>query len=577
MLEAGRSARPGDAILNVVKPRVARILLLVLIIPASIALAAEDPLLDILAQELERNFQVLRAKADPAPYFVSCAVTDTEYALVSATRGVLEANSGRRSRLLDVTVRVGSPELDNYHPVAGETAFFASARPIPLEDEPDAIRRALWLEIDRVYRAAAERLIRIKTQHQVAVSEPEAPPDFSLEEPVRYAETVPPLAFAAGEWAARVRKLSRELATFPDLLSSRVSVVAQREVKYLVTTEGTRLAHGRRMARLEISATAKADDGMDLANSESFESLDDHPLPDDETILEAVRRVGSVLARLRQAPLVEPYVGPAILSGKAAGVFFHEIFGHRIEGHRQKDVTEGQTFAKSVGTRVLPEFLSVIFDPTVRRAAGVDLFGAYRFDDEGVPARRVPVVENGIMKTFLMSRSPIRGFSRSNGHGRRQPGMEVVSRQSNLIVESAQQVPPERLRQMLIEEIQRQGKPYGYYFEHVTGGYTLTERRTIQAWKVIPLVVYRVWADGRPDELVRGADLVGTPLASFAKIAAASNPVGVFNGYCGAESGSVPVAAVSPALLVTELEIQKKPAGQDRPPLLPPPLEPGGK
>lgn len=559
------------------RARAARVLLLILVVRASIAGAAEVPLLEILAEELERNFQVLRAKADPAPYFISCAVTDTEYALVSATRGALEANSRRRSRLLDVTVRVGTPELDNYRPVAGETAFFASAKPIPLEDEPGAIRRALWLEIDRIYRAAAERLIRIKTQHQVAVSEPDAPPDFSLEEPVRFAESVPPLAFPAGEWAARVRKLSSALAAFPDLLTSRVSVVAQREVRYLVTTEGTRLAHGRRMARLEISATARADDGMDLADSESFEALDDNPLPGDETLLEAVRHLGTVLTKLRQAPLVEPYVGPALLSGKAAGVFFHEIFGHRIEGHRQKDVTEGQTFAKSVGARVLPEFLSVVFDPTVRRAAGVDLFGSYRFDDEGVPARRVPVVESGILKTFLMSRSPIRGFARSNGHGRRQPGMEVVSRQSNLIVESAQRVPAERLRQMLLEEIQRQAKPYGYYFADVTGGYTLTERRTIQAWKVIPLVVYRVWADGRPDELVRGADLVGTPLASFAKIAATSDQVGVFNGYCGAESGSIPVAAVSPALLVTELEIQKKPAGQDRPPILPPPEEPGGK
>lgn len=559
------------------KPRVAPILLLALLIPTRVVAAAEVPLLEILSEELERNFKVLQAKGDPPPYFISCAVTDTEYALVAATHGALQADSGRRSRLLDVTVRVGAPELDNYRPVAGETAFFASAKPIPLEDEPDAIRRAVWLEIDRVYRAAAERLIRIKTQHQVSVSEQEAPPDFSPEEPVRYAEVVPPLAFPAPEWAARLRKLSQEFASFPELLGSRVSVVAQREVKYLVTTEGTRLAHGRRMARLEISATAKAADGMDLADSESFEALDGNPLPGDETILEAIRRIGAVLTRLRQAPVVEPYVGPAILSGKAAGVFFHEIFGHRVEGHRQKDITEGQTFAKSVGTRVLPEFLSVIFDPTVRRAAGVDLLGSYRFDDEGVTARRVAVVENGVMKTFLTSRSPIRGFSRSNGHGRRQPGREVVSRQSNLIVESSRQVPAVRLRQMLLEEIRRQGKPYGYYFEHVTGGYTLTERRTIQAWKVIPLVVYRVWADGRPDELVRGADLVGTPLASFAKIAATSDQVGVFNGYCGAESGSVPVAAVSPALLVTELEIQKKPAGEDRPPILPPPDGSGGK
>ena len=537
------------------------------------AAKAEAPLLGILAGELERNFAVLKAKGDPPPYFISCAVTDVDYEVVSATRGAVQARSGRRTRLLDVTVRVGSPEFDNYRSVAGETAFFASARPIPLEDEPDAIRRIVWLEIDRAYRAAAERLIRIKTRDQVAITEQDAPADFSLEEPVQFAEEVPPLGFPAEQWTGRVRKLSQEFSAFRELLSSQVSAVAQREMKYLATSEGTRLAHGRRVVRLEISAVAKAPDGMDLVNSESFEALDGNALPGDDVIRDAISRVGGALTKLKQAPVIEPYVGPAILSGKAASVFFHEIFGHRIEGHRQKNVTEGQTFAKSVGTKVLPDFVSVVFDPTERQSGGSDLMGSYRFDDEGVRARRVPVVENGVMKTFLMSRSPIRGFSQSNGHGRRQPGRDVVSRQSNLIVESSMQVSGEQLRKLLVEEIRRQGKEYGYYFEHVTGGYTLTERRTIQAWKVIPLVVYRVYSDGRPDELVRGADMVGTPLASFAKIAATGDRLGVFNGYCGAESGNVPVSAVSPALLITELEIQKKATAQDRPPILPAPWE----
>jgi TldD protein len=276
-----------------------------------------------------------------------------------------------------------------------------------------------------------------------------------------------------------------------------------------------------------------------------------------------------------RAPTVEPFVGPAILSGRAAGVFFHEIFGHRVEGHRQKDETEGQTFTKSVGLPVLPDFLSVLFDPTRRTLDAVDLNGYYSYDDEGVKARPVPVVENGILKTFLMSRSPIKGADHSNGHGRRQPGLEVVSRQSNLIVESKKQVPDKRLREMLVEEIKRRGKPYGLYFEQVTGGYTTTQRRGLQAFTVIPLMVYRVYADGRPDELVRGADIVGTPLASFAKILATGDKTDVFNGYCGAESGQVPVSAVSPALLISEIEIQKKDSSQDRPPFLTRPSEIG--
>jgi predicted Zn-dependent protease len=290
----------------------------------------------------------------------------------------------------------------------------------------------------------------------------------------------------------------------------------------------------------------------------------------------AVNRVGKDLKNLLNAPLVDPFVGPAILSGRASGVFFHEIFGHRIEGHRQRDETDGQTFTKSVDTKVLPEFLSVVFDPTRKSMAGMDLNGTYLYDDEGVKARRVPLVENGILKTFLMSRSPVNGFPQSNGHGRKQSGSEIVSRQSNLLVESSKTVSDAKLREMLIEEIKRQGTPYGLYFQNITGGFTFTGRRGLQAFKVIPLVVYRVYPDRRPDELVRGVDIVGTPLASFSRIIATSDKPEVFNGYCGAESGSVPVSAVSPAILVSAIEIQKKEKGNDRPPLLPAPMLTGG-
>ncbi|MBV8728859.1 MAG: peptidase U62, partial [Acidobacteriia bacterium] len=295
--------------------------------------------------------------------------------------------------------------------------------------------------------------------------------------------------------------------------------------------------------------------------------------PKDDALLAAVDRVAKNLEALLRAPEAEPFVGPAIFSGRAAAVFFHEIFGHRIEGHRQKDESEGQTFTKSVGTKVLPDFLSVVFDPTRRQIGGLDLNGWYEYDDEGVKARPVTAVENGVLKTFLMSRSPIQGIDRSNGHGRRQPGFEIVSRQSNLIVQSSKGVSDAQLRQMLIDEIKRQNKPYGLYFADITSGFTTTARSGLQAFKVIPIIVYRVYADGRPDELVRGADIVGTPLASFSKILATSDKQEVFNGYCGAESGSVPVAAVSPAILVSEIEIEKKAKSNDRPPLLPSPVE----
>jgi predicted Zn-dependent protease len=433
----------------------------------------------------------------------------------------------------------------------------------------------MWIDTDKAYREAAERFIKIRTNSQVRVAAEDSSGDFSREEPSQQVDSPPRLEFDAEKWSNRARKLSQEFKKYRGILTSNVAVLAQAETKRLVSTEGTRLQHGRGFARVVLSAHAKAADGMDLMTSRTFEAERAATLPGDDEIRRAIHQIARDLTGLLNAPMVDPFVGPAIFSGRASGVFFHEIFGHRVEGHRQKEETEGQTFTKAVNTPVLPEFISVTFDPTKHRLAGTDLNGWYAFDDEGVAARPVTLIENGVLKTFLMSRSPVQGFASSNGHGRRQPGLEVVARQSNLIVESSKHVDEKRLRAMLVEETKRQGKPYGLYFADITGGFTTTGRGGLQAFKVIPLVVYRVYADGRPDELVRGADIVGTPLASFAKILATSDQVEVFNGYCGAESGSVPVSAASPALLVSEIEIEKRAKSQDRPPLLPMPSEGG--
>jgi predicted Zn-dependent protease len=528
-------------------------------------------LLSILSAELDRNFKVLKDKGDPKPYFMAYEVTEEEGCTVQASLGGLQGSACGHTKVLDVTVRVGDPKLDNYHKGEGERPVFTSAARIPLENVPSAIQQIVWRETDRVYRAAAERLIKLRTSTQVQLSGQEGSADFSAEEPSVGSAAPRQINISIKPWEERCIRWSALFTGRTDVLTSNVGVLIRRQTKYLVSTEGTRLMHGRGFSRITISAETRAADGMDLANSDTFEAEDPYGLPADKTVLAAVEAVAKQLEALRNAPIAEPFVGPAILSGRAAGVFFHEIFGHRVEGHRMKDEAEGQTFAKSLGQQVLPDFLSVYFDPTLRRAAGVDLNGFYSFDDEGVPARRLAVVDRGILRAFLMSRSPIPNFPQSNGHGRRAPGYEVISRQSNLIVESGRTVSDARLREMLREEIRRQNKPYGLFFEKVTGGYTQTRRSGLQAFAVVPLVVYKVYADNRPDELVRGVDMVGTPLASFSKIVATSNRMEVFNGYCGAESGSVPVAAVAPSLMVAEIETQRKEKSTDRPPLLPRP------
>lgn len=532
-----------------------------------VPLQGQPKAIQILDEELNRNFTALK-KSDPAPYYLAYQMVEQESMAVTATLGALQGTTSGKTRTLDVSVRVGDAKLDNYRQIRGDRPQFSGAISMPLDDEPNALKRRLWLETDRVFRNAAQRLINIKTNQQVKLEGDDKSGDFSPAPAVVKYVDVGQLQFDRKLWETRARKWSQYFVDKPEVLSSTVVVVGQREVKTLVNTEGTKLQHGRMFARILISARGKANDGMNLGASETFEAEDMGRLPDEKTVQQAIEKVHKKLVALLKAPLAEPYTGPAILSGKAAGVFFHEIFGHRIEGHRQKDESEGQTFTKMVGQKILPDFLTVKMDPTLHRLANTDLFGWYNFDDEGVAAQPVSVVKAGVLENFLLSRSPITGFPISNGHGRKQAGAEVVARQSNLVVESSKAVSPAELRKQLVEEIKRQNKPYGLYFEEVTSGFTITSRRGLQAFSVAPVMVYKVFADGKPDQLVRGSDIVGTPLTSFSKIVQTSNETTVFNGYCGAESGQVPVSASSPALLVSEIEVSLRERSQERPPFL---------
>ena len=372
-------------------------------------------------------------------------------------------------------------------------------------------------------------------------------------------------------WEEKVRAYTKAFRESPAIINSIVTFSAQAQNAYQVTSEGTQLQFGQIRYRLELFIQGKAPDGMDIDRYYNFDWVDPKEAPDDKAVYAAEATMRKELEGLVAAPINDPTVGPALLTGRAAAVFFHEVFGHRAEGHRQKDVTEGQTFSKKVGEQILPEFLSITDDTTMRKLGKQDLLGYYQFDDEGVPAQRVPLVEHGVLKNFEMARSPLVGFQHSNGHGRRQLGATPVSRQGNLIVQSSKTVTNAQLRAKLIELIKAQGKPFGLLIDDIAGGFTFTGRGQPQAFQVLPLVVYKVFPDGRPDELVRGVDIVGTPLAALTKIVATGDTPEVFNGYCGAESGSVPVAAASPAILTSELEVQKKESSTDRPPILPPP------
>lgn len=538
--------------------------------------AKPTPLLEAMQLEIDYAGENLMGPDDINPYYIAYAVTDTRSTRISATLGALITNDNDRNRILDIDLRVGDYELDNTHQIRGRGRFGgrfgSSSDSMLIEDDSEAIRHQLWLATDEAFKSALQRYLRVKTDLALNVEEEDQSDDFSREQPSQQYEDEVTISIDREEWADKLRRVSAVAKQFPLIYASSVSLQASADNRYMVSTEGTRLQTGKKLIRVFVSAQSKAEDGMELEQSFSFDMSDESKLPSESELEEALRKViGQVLA-LREAPLVEPYSGPAILLNRASGVFFHEIFGHRIEGHRQKNVEEGQTFTKKVGKEILPTFMTVRDDPTRTQLGDIDLRGHYEYDDEGVKAQNVLLVENGVLRTFLLSRSPVEGFPKSNGHGRRAPRRPAVSRQGNLIVESQKQVPIDRLREMLIEECNKQDKPFGYLFEDISGGFTTTSRRSMQSFKVLPRIVWRVYADGRQDELVRGVDIVGTPLSCFENIICTGDDLDVFNGTCGAESGWVPVSAISPSILVSRIEIEKRYREQDKPPILQPPI-----
>jgi len=537
-----------------------------------------SPLLPAMKAELDRSMKSLGAQ-DPAAYYIGYTLTDTERVTVSGSNSALLNSDSTRNRWLEVSVRTGSYELDNTHKVDGrQPPSGGPGTSAPLDDDPDVLRRAIWLETDKQYRAAAEALIKIKTGKEVKVQTEEGQtPDFSREKPQVFVGPWVSFTLDRKPWEEKVRAYTAYFQKSQAIINSIVTFTAQAQNVLQLTSEGTQLQFGQIRYRLELFIQGKAGDGMDINRYYNFDWVNPSDAPDDKAVLAASAQLRKEMEGLVVSPLNDPTVGPALLTGRAAAVFFHEVFGHRAEGHRQKDVNEGQTFAKKVNEQILPEFISVIDDATMKKLGKQDLLGYYQYDDEGVIAQRVTLVDHGVLKNFEMSRSPLKDFPHSNGHGRRQIGAQPVSRQGNLIVESNKAVSNEQLRAKLVELIQQQNKPYGLLIDDIAGGFTFTGRGQPQAFQVEPLVVYKVFADGRPDELVRGVDIVGTPLAALTKIVATGDTPEVFNGYCGAESGYVPVSASAPAILTSELEVQKKQSSTDRPPILPAPQHDNAK
>jgi TldD protein len=553
-------------------------------VPATVATERTEPtsgddpaqrgaILAALSEENQRWASALAQKTDFPAYFVGHQLLERELSVLEAEAGSLLRDDSEAGRLIDVEVRVGSRKLDSRHPMPNDPLQFLDqvqreAR-VPLGKDEKAIRHQLWLETDRSYREAVRRYKDVVTARSVESQGKKPLPELTQEEPATFAQPAAILEVDKAAWAERVKSCSRRSSRGVATRSTcRADFAAT--TTYYVNSEGSRIKQSWTEARFTVQVGVKADDGMSLGRVETRYAATPDALPSEAEVDAMIRAVNDDLDALHGAPIWAPFTGPSILQDRAAAVFFHEVFGHRIEGHRQKDETSGQTFSTKLGQLIMPAWISVYDDPTLRTLNGTYLNGFYRFDDEGVPAQRAELVQQGVLTGFVLGRTPIEGFSRSNGHGRREPGLWAVSRQGNLVVEAARSVPDDQLKALLIAEVKRQGKPYGMKFTDISGGFTNTSRFLPQSFKVNPIMAYRIYPDGR-EELVRGVDIEGTPLIALGSIMAAGREVEVFNGMCGAESGWVPVSASAPSLLLRQLEVARSGPPSGGSPTLPPP------
>ena len=549
--------------------------------------------------ELSRSMARLRLKGYEAPYFIGYAVRDYQQRAVGGRFGAPVDQNISHARQAWVEVRVGDYQFDNTSSDRemafdlGDTDGWDPPTEAPLDDDPQALRGTLWLLTDAKYKHALGAYAKKRGRRATTISEDESLPSFSREPAAHHVDPTTPFVWDEPSLGARATRASALFKQYPDLFDGSVKISGDRVTRWFVNSEGTAVVTERTIYAVHLSAATRAKDGMLLEHEKDFYGRALEELPDDKLLADTIAQLATELRALREAPTVDPYTGPAILMEEAAGVFFHETVGHRLEGERQNDEKEGRTFKGQVGKHVLPDFLSVVDDPTVRSAGGkeapsegggpavahrpVSLNGWYSVDDEGVAARKVTLIDNGILRDYLKSRTPITGSMRSNGHGRAEGTADPMGRMANLFLRSTKRVPVGKLKQMLLDEVRRQGKPFGLIIRDITGGSTNTSNFGYQAFKGQPRLVYRVDAKTGAETLVRGVEMVGTPLTTVSRIVATSDTEGVFNGFCGAESGFVPVSTVAPAVLMSEIELQRTQKAAERPPLLPPPWLDNGR
>ncbi len=535
--------------------------------------------LKLLHSELMRNFKVLKTQKPPV-YYLSYRYNEVSQTFIEASYNGVSTQQDQDSNVT-VMVRVGSTKLDNTRALKGEMADYDLVSdgylPFAQLQDPKAFQLDLWSATQKAVEKAQQQYSQVLAHSRTRSQAADQSDDFVFPPKETYCEVSKPQTIDIEKVKALLAAGAKLPLGKPYVLNYNVSFSYTHKQNYFVDSRGTQLTFPSEHMRLLYTLSNRTEDGMDLQQMKTYDIASLDELPSQEQFLADITQSLQKLEQLTKAQPGAPFTAPTLLKGRAAAVFVHEVLGHRLEGHRQKDEAYSQTFTGKVGQPVISPLLTIIDDPTQIYFNGAKLRGHYVYDDEGVKSRPVTLVENGVLKNFLMSSNPIKGFPTSNGHGRLGGAHRAVARMGVMRATSSQTVSYEELEQKLIEEIKRQGKPYGFIIEDLGGGYTFTSKSMPQSFKLETKLVWRVYPDGRK-EMVRGLDVVGTPLVSFNKVLAVGNDDTVFDGSCGAESGWVTQTNIAPSILFSDLEMQKTETSSWKPPLLPSPLlEKGGK
>jgi TldD protein len=545
--------------------------------PHILNLEHSQRLLRAMEQELARHTRGLRQPGEPPPFFLSYLLHANEGLSVWGRYGSVFRSEPQRDADLYAEIRVGSHRLDNTidSGITGDLTQRQSFNWIegPEDYDPDVLRYALWRLTQHKYDESLQEYYE-KKKILVEQHLPSRGKTFSTEPVLTHFDDVQPVVFPKKRWEAFVRDTSALYRNYRFMLDPYVQIRGMNKVRIFVNSEGSRFICQDTYYEVSLQAFLLGPDGVHLESVRTFYGRAQSELPSRAKVAAAIDDMAKELKELAAAKPLDPYAGPALLSGFASGLIFHEAIGHRLEGERMGSRSEGHTFASKIGQRILPNGVDIVDDPTIKALHGTPLHGAYDIDDEAVPAQRTELVEDGVLKNFLGSRQLVEGGAKqSNGHGRHERFQDPMARMANLIVTARETKSWEDLKAQLCEETLRRGLPYGLIIRGVSAGETRTDQYDFQAFKGIPTAVYTVDPKTGKETRVRDVTFIGTPLAVMQRILGFGKDSEVDNSYCFAESGAVPVATVAPAMLVGELELQRASTRRYRPARLPlPPM-----